>query len=216
MNIIILGAPGAGKGTQARAIANKLDIPHISTGELFRHEMALNTQIGQEITHLMNSGQLVPDELTMKIFEQRISQPDCENGAIMDGVPRTLAQAKMLEDLFSRLNKTLDHVLLIALPENEVITRLSGRWTCPQCNRVYHIKYDPPVQSGICNDDRAVLYQREDQKEDAVKKRLEIYNELTKPLIDFYQQKGLLIEIDGNNKIEKVTLGVFLKLDLKA
>ena len=214
MNIILLGAPGAGKGTQAKALNNKLNIPQISTGDLFREEMAQGTKLGKKITQLMNRGRLVSDETTLQVFSQRLAQPDCSNGVIMDGVPRTLAQAKMIDALFSKLNKTIDHVLYINLPDEEILARLTGRWTCQKCGLVYHERYNPPKTPGICDLDQGTLYQREDQQEGAVRERIIVYKTLTEPLIDYYKNKQLLIEIDGQKPIAEVTKDIFKKLGL--
>ncbi len=216
MFIIFLGPPGAGKGTQAGLLAEKLKVPHISTGDLFRDEMKRGTQLGKQITYLMNSGQLVSDKITMEVFRQRLAQPDCARGAILDGIPRTIVQAQVLDIMFKSQGKKLDHVVYIELPPEEIIVRLSGRWTCRQCGRVYHEKYDPPKETGVCNLDGGQLYQREDQKEEAIKERVKVYEELTAPLIRHYQNKGLLLTISGHRSIEEVKADIFEKLQLPA
>jgi len=216
MFIIMLGAPGAGKGTQAKILTDKLGVPQISTGDLFRDEMKRETALGKQIAHLMNSGQLVPDKTTMEVFKQRVSQPDCQNGAILDGIPRTIMQAKILDILLKKLDKSLNRVLYIKLSENEMINRLSGRWTCKQCGRIYHEKYNPPKTSSVCDLDQSPLYQREDQKEGAIKERMKVYRERTEPLIIYYRELDLLTEIDGQQTIEKVTEEIFEKLKLTA
>ena len=216
MFIIMLGAPGAGKGTQSKIITKKLNIPQISTGDLFRDEMKHETKLGQQITYLMNSGQLVPDKTTMEVFKQRISQQDCQNGAVFDGIPRTIMQAKILDLLLKELDKPLDHVLYIKLPEDEIMKRLSGRWTCKKCGHIYHEEYNPPKTPGICDIDQSPLYQREDQKKEAIEERIKVYRERTEALISYYQVQSLLIEIDGQHTIEKVSADIFEKLNLKA
>jgi adenylate kinase len=214
MFIIMLGVPGAGKGTQSKILTKKLNVPQISTGDLFRDEMERETELGKKITHLMNSGQLVPDETTMEIFKQRVSQPDCQDGAVLDGIPRTIIQAKILDILLKELDKPLDRVLYIKLSEDEIINRLTGRWTCKKCGHIYHERYSPPKTSGICDFDQSPLYQREDQKEGAIKERLKVYRERTEPLIAYYRSQELLTEIDGQQTIEKVSEEIFEKLNL--
>jgi adenylate kinase len=214
MNIIMLGPPGAGKGTQAEALAKKLNVPQISTGNLFRDEIKNETELGKKISDILNSGKLVADDTTIEIFRQRLSQPDCQNGAILDGVPRTLNQALLMDKLFEQLNKKIDRVVYINLPQEEIVVRITGRWTCKKCEHVYHEKYNPPKTPGVCDFDQSPLYQREDQKEEAVKKRLTVYQDLTKPLINYYKNRGLLVEIDGNKSIENVKNEIFEKLKL--
>jgi len=214
MFIVMLGAPGAGKGTQAKILTKKLNVPQISTGDLFRDEMKRETELGKQITYLMNSGQLVPDKTTMEVFKQRVSQPDCQNGAILDGIPRTIMQAKILDILLKELDKPLNHVLYIKLSENEIINRLSGRWTCKQCGRIYHEEYNPPKIPGTCGHDQSPLYQREDQKIEAIKERIKVYRERTEPLINYYWEKDLLTKIEGQQSIEKVSTDIFEKLKL--
>ncbi len=216
MFIIMLGAPGAGKGTQAKILTKKLNVPQISTGDLFRDEMKRETELGKQITYLMNSGQLVPDETTMEVFKRRVSQPDCQNGAILDGIPRTIMQAKILDLLLKDLNKPLNHVIYIKLSEDEIMNRLSGRWTCKKCGHIYHEEYNPPKTPNICDFDQSPLYQREDQKEEAIKERIKVYRERTEPLIDYYQAQNLLTKIEGQQTIEEVSEAISNKPNLKA
>ena len=216
MFIIFLGPPGAGKGTQAGLLAKKLEVPHISTGDLFRDEMKRGTPLGKQIIYLMNSGQLVSDKITMEVLKLRLAQPDCSQGAILDGVPRTIVQAQVLDVMFKSQGKKLDHVIYIELPTEEIIVRLSGRWTCKQCGRVYHEKYDPPQEVGVCDLDNGPLYQREDQKEGAIKERIKVYRELTAPLIKYYKDKDLLLTVSGHDSIEVVNAAVLEKLHLQA
>jgi adenylate kinase len=214
MYIVMLGPPGGGKGTQASLLAEKLNIPHISTGELFRDEMNRGTPLGKEITQIINSGQLVSDETTLKIFAQRLEQPDAQEGTILDGIPRTLEQARMLDELFSQSDKKIDHVLCIDLPEDEIIIRLTGRWTCQKCGHTYHEIYNPPSVPGVCDYDQSPLYKREDQKEEVIKERVRVYLELTEPLIKYYEEKGILIHINGLQSIKEVTLDILKKLSI--
>lgn len=214
MFIILLGAPGAGKGTQAKTISEKLNVPHISTGELFRNEMSQGSELGKRIKETMNSGNLVDDATTLEIFKKRLEQKDCERGALLDGIPRNIKQAKLLSKLFEGLEKKIDHVLYISLPENEIINRISGRRTCKTCGASYHIVYNPPKIHNICDIDGGPLYQREDQKPQAIKTRLENYHAQTKPLIKFYDDLGLITEIDGQSSIDNVSSDIFNKLGL--
>lgn len=216
MFIIFLGPPGAGKGTQSELLAEKLKLSHISTGDLFRDQMEQNTKLGRQITDIMNSGKLVPDETTLEVFKKRLTRDDAKSGAILDGIPRTIEQAKMLDKLFEQMNKQIDHVIHIKLPPQEIITRLTGRWTCRQCGQSYHEKYNPPQTPGVCDLDGSPLYQRDDQKEEVVKERIRVYEELTKPLVEYYKNKGLLIDIDGQHSIEEVNADILKKLDVSA
>jgi len=214
MFLIFLGPPGAGKGTQAKIISQKLSVPHISTGELFRSEMSANSDLGKRITSIMDSGKLVDDKTTMKVFEKRLMESDCSDGAVLDGIPRTIAQAKLLEKLFSSSEKTLNNVIYINLPKEEIISRITGRRTCKQCGKSYHIIFNPPKAHGICDLDGSPLFQREDQKLEAVQKRIEVYQTQTAPLIEYYKGKGLLVEIDGQLPIDEVTSQILEKLNL--
>jgi len=216
MYIVMLGAPGAGKGTQAKVLTKKLNIPQVSTGDLFRDEIRQETELGKQITYLMDSGQLVPDETTMEIFKRRVLQPDCQNGCILDGIPRTIVQAKILDLMLKQLNKVLGHVIYIKLSEEEIVTRLAGRWTCKQCGHVYHEKYNPPKTPGVCDFDQSPLYQREDQKTEAIKERIKVYRECTEPLINYYRERELLLEISGEQAINEVSADILKKLNLPA
>ena len=205
MYIVMLGPPGAGKGTQAKMIAQELDLVHVSTGDLFRENLKNETELGQLAQQYMSKGELVPDDVTVKMVEERLSRPDCEDGAVLDGFPRTPAQARafeeMLEDQFDAEVKVVPY---IKVPDEELVERLSGRWMS-QSGRVYHAKYNPPVVKWIDDIDGSQLYQREDDKPRTVRHRIEVYNEQTAPLINYYQEKGTLVEIDGSQSIEAVT-----------
>ena len=206
MFLILIGAPGSGKGTQADLLSEELGLPRISTGDLFREEMRKGTELGESLAQIMESGHLVPDEVTMEVFSQRLSQPDCENGALLDGVPRTINQANDLDLLFLNdiENGKINHVMHIHLPDQEIIDRITGRWECEANGHAYHEKYNPPKEKGICDEDGSVLYQRDDQKEETVKERIKVYKESTKPLINHYKSRGLLREINGDQSIDKV------------
>jgi adenylate kinase len=204
MYIVMLGPPGAGKGTQAKKIAQKLDLVHISTGDLFRENLKNETALGQLAQQYMNKGELVPDDVTVRMVEERFSRPDCEAGAVLDGFPRTPDQAKALDDLLKGLESGVKVVPYIKVRDEVLVERLSGRWMSPS-GRVYHEKYNPPKVKWIDDIDGSELYQREDDKPETVRHRIEVYNEQTAPLIDYYRSQGLLVEIDGIQGIEKVT-----------
>lgn len=202
--IVMLGPPGAGKGTQAKKLAQKLDLVHVSTGDLFRENLKNETELGQLAQQYMNEGELVPDDVTIRMVEERLSRPDCEEGAVLDGFPRTPAQAKALDDLLKKFDSSVKVVPYIKVPDEALVERLSGRWMSPS-GRVYHEKYNPPTVKWIDDIDGSQLYQREDDKPETVRHRIEVYNEQTAPLIEYYRDKGLLVEIDGTQSIEDVT-----------
>ena len=214
MNIVFLGPIGAGKGTQAKVISKKIGVPHISTGELFREEMSAKTDLGNKVADIINAGNLISDEVTLELFKNRLSQDDCLDGSIIDGIPRSIRQANLLDDLFKSLNKNIDKVVLINIPKDEIVNRLTGRRTCKQCGESYHIVYNPPKVHGICDLDGAPLFQREDQKLESVKQRIEVYQTQTEPLIEHYKNQNLLIEIDGQLPIDQVTSEISDKLGL--
>ena len=207
MYIVMLGPPGAGKGTQAKIVAQKLGLVHISTGDLFRENLKNETPLGQLAQQYMNKGELVPDDVTVRMVEERISRPDCEGGAVLDGFPRTPDQASALDALLDKVRSEVKIVPYIKVPDQVLIERLSGRWMSPS-GRVYHEKYNPPKVKWIDDIDGSELYQREDDKPETVKHRIEVYNQQTAPLIDYYRNKGLLVEIDGTQEIEDVTEGI--------
>jgi adenylate kinase len=204
MYIVMLGAPGAGKGTQAKKIAQDLNLVHISTGDLFRENLKNETELGKLAQQYMNKGELVPDDVTVKMVEVRLSRPDCKNGAVLDGFPRNPDQARALDGMLAELGQKINLVPFIKVPDEVLVERLSGRWMSPS-GRVYHEKYNPPVVKWIDDIDGSQLYQREDDKPETVRHRIEVYNQQTAPLIDYYQEKGLLVGIDGTQSIEKVT-----------
>lgn len=202
--IVLLGAPGAGKGTQAQLINEKLGLPHISSGDIFRENLKNQTELGKMADGYIQAGQLVPDEITIKMIKERLSQPDCVNGAILDGFPRTPQQADALEKMLNEFGARVECVVYISVVDEVLIERLSGRWICRAQGHVYHILYNPPKVPGICDIDGSELYQRDDDKVETVEQRITVYHQQTQPLIDYYRSKGLLVEIDGNQSIEKI------------
>ena len=210
--IILLGPPGAGKGTQAQAISHQLRLPHISSGDIFRENLKNETELGLLAASFMNKGELVPDDLTIAMIRERLSRPDCQSGALLDGFPRTPAQAVALSEMLAALGGKVSAVPYISVAEKVLIERLTGRWTCRQAGHIFHEKYNPPQQPGVCDIDGSELYQREDDKAETVTRRIRVYLEQTKPLIDYYQQLGLLIEVDGTLPIEQVTANLLAAL----
>lgn len=204
MKIIMLGAPGAGKGTQAKMIADKYSVPHVSTGDIFRANIKNGTELGMEAKKYMDQGLLVPDELTVKILLDRVAQDDCKNGYVLDGFPRTIPQAKVLDDALSKLGETIDYAIDVDVPDENIINRMSGRRACLACGATYHIEHIPPKQEGICDRCGKELVLRDDDKPETVKNRLEIYHEQTQPLIDFYTEKGVLKTVDGTVPMNEV------------
>jgi adenylate kinase len=202
--IVMLGPPGAGKGTQAKQLAQRMNLVHVSTGDLFRDNLKNETELGVLAQQYMNKGELVPDDVTVRMVEERLSRPDCEEGAVLDGFPRTPAQAEALDDLLAEMGSAVKVVPYIKVPDDVLVERLSGRWMSPS-GRVYHEKYNPPKVKWIDDIDGSQLYQREDDKPETVRHRIEVYNEQTSPLISYYRDKGLLVEIDGTQSIELVT-----------
>lgn len=210
--IVLLGPPGAGKGTQAKAISNELGLPHISSGDIFRENLKKRTKLGKVAEGYINRGELVPDDVTIEMIKTRLSHEDCEKGALLDGFPRTAAQAEALDSMLEDLDGQVVGVPYIKVDQQELIERLTGRRTCPTCGRVFHIRFNPPEEEGVCDQDHTQLIQREDDKVETVANRIKVYHEQTQPLIDYYQDKGLLLEINGNQAIEKVTEDLFSAL----
>jgi len=203
MYIVMLGPPGAGKGTQAKKLAEALNLVHVSTGDLFRENLKNETSLGQLAKQYMNKGELVPDDVTVAMVEERFTRPDCEKGAVLDGFPRTPTQAEALENLLDKFSSGVKVVPYIKVADDILVERLSGRWMSPS-GRVYHEKYNPPVVKWIDDIDGSQLYQREDDRPETVRHRIEVYNEQTAPLINYYREKGLLAEIDGTQPIDEV------------
>ena len=203
--IVLLGPPGAGKGTQAQLISNELLLPHISSGEIFRENLKNKTKLGQEAEEYINRGELVPDTVTISMIEERLSRADCESGALLDGFPRTPAQAEALDEILTGIVSKVKAVPYINVPDEVLIERLTGRWTCRACGHVFHEMFNPPQVKGSCDLCDSELYQREDDKVETVTQRIRVYKEQTQPLIDYYQMRGTLIEIDGSQSIDKVS-----------
>ncbi len=204
MNIVFLGPPGAGKGTQAKRITEKYGIPQISTGDMFREHLSKGTELGQKAKEYMEKGQLVPDEIVLSMVEERLKQPDCEKGFILDGFPRTVAQAEALDEMLSKLGKKIDYAIAIEVPDEELVERLTGRRTCKKCGMMYHVKFKPPKVEGKCDACGGELYQRPDDNEETVRNRLKVYHESTAPLIEYYEKKGVLHRIDGGGSIDEI------------
>ncbi|MEJ7541288.1 adenylate kinase [Staphylococcus intermedius] len=208
MNIILMGLPGAGKGTQASEIIKKYPIPHISTGDMFRKAIKDETELGKEAKSYMDRGELVPDEVTVGIVKERISEDDAKKGFLLDGFPRTIEQAEALNSILEDLGRTIDAVVNIEVPEEELMNRLTGRRICETCGTTYHLVFNPPKVEGICDIDGGKLYQREDDNPETVANRLEVNVKQSKPILEFYSQKGLLKNIDGSKHIDEVTSDV--------
>lgn len=202
--IVLLGMPGAGKGTQAEQLAQALGIPHIASGDLFREHLEKGTELGRQARAYIDGGDLVPDEVTVGIVAERISRPDCAEGFILDGFPRTVAQAEALEHLLNRNDRVLDAVAFIRVREEVALARLAGRWTCRSCGAVFHTLFNPPSQPGVCDECGGELYHRSDETKEAHCRRLKVYQEQTAPLVEYYRRAGLLVEIDGEQSIDDV------------
>lgn len=205
MNILFMGPPGAGKGTQAEVIVNEFGIPHISTGDAFRLAIKQQTPVGIKAKEYMDQGLLVPDDVTVGIVRERLQQSDCEKGFLLDGFPRTLSQAEALEELLSGLGRKLDHVINLKVDRNKLLARLTGRRICKSCGSTYHVIFNPPVQEGVCDKCGGELYQRSDDNEESVGTRLDEYINKTAPLLTFYEDKGLLRQVDGEQEIGTVS-----------
>lgn len=204
MKIIMLGAPGAGKGTQAKMIADKYGVPHISTGDIFRANIKNGTELGMEAKKYMDQGLLVPDELTVRILLDRVAQDDCKNGYVLDGFPRTIPQAEVLDSELTKLGDHIDYAINVDVPDENIVKRMSGRRACLTCGATYHIEHVPPKKEGICDVCGSELVLRDDDKPETVKNRLNAYHEQTQPLIDFYTEKGVLKTVDGTVPMEEV------------
>ncbi len=212
MKIIMLGAPGAGKGTQARIIAEKFGIPNISTGDIFRANIKNGTQLGMEAKKYMDQGLLVPDELTVKILLDRVARDDCQNGFILDGFPRNIPQAQVLDEALAKRNEKLDLAIDVDVPDEDIIKRMSGRRACVSCGSTYHIEHIPPKTEGICDTCGQKLILRDDDRPETVKNRLDVYHRQTQPLIEFYQAKGILKTVDGTMDMKDVSAAIAVML----
>lgn len=208
MKIIMLGAPGAGKGTQAKRIAEKYNIPHISTGDIFRANIKEKTELGNKAKEYMDKGELVPDSITIDMLLDRIHRDDCKDGFVLDGFPRTIPQAKSLTDALSKINEKIDYAINIDVPDESIINRMGGRRACSVCGATYHIVYSAPKKDSTCDKCGGELVVREDDKPETVKKRLKVYHNQTQPLIDYYAKEDILNSVDGTKNMEDVFLDI--------
>jgi len=214
MRLVMLGAPGAGKGTQAVVLSEKLKVPHISTGDIFRSNIKNGTPLGKLAKQYIDEGKLVPDEVTIGIVKDRLQQEDCKQGFILDGFPRTIPQAESLDEVLSEMGTEIDHAVNIVVDDDVIIRRLSGRRVCTECNKTFHIDFDEKAKMGICSNCGAKLIQREDDSEETVINRLKTYHAQTEPLISYYQRKGKLLEVKGQELIADTTAEVYKVLGL--
>lgn len=204
MRIIFLGPPGAGKGTQAKILIERYGIPQISTGDILRAAVKEGTPMGKKAKEYMDAGKLVPDEVVIGIMQDRLKEPDCAKGFILDGFPRTVAQAEALENMLKEMNMPIDKVLALDVPDEVLLERLTGRRTCKSCGQMYHIKFDPPKTVNNCDKCGGELFQRDDDKEETIKNRLSVYHAQTAPLLDFYGKKGMVVKIDGTKAPDEI------------
>ncbi len=204
MKIVMLGASGAGKGTQAQMLAKKYDIPHVSTGDIFRMNIKNGTELGMEAKKYMDQGLLVPDELTVRILLDRVAREDCRKGYVLDGFPRNIPQADVLDEALSKLGDKIDYAINVDVPDENIIRRMGGRRACLSCGATYHIEHVPPKKEGICDKCGQELVLRDDDKPETVKNRLQVYKEQTQPLIDFYTKQGVLHNVDGTKDMNEV------------
>lgn len=204
MKIIMLGAPGAGKGTQAKKIAEKYQVPHISTGDIFRSNIKQGTELGMKAKQFMDQGLLVPDEVTIGMLLDRIHQSDCGNGYVLDGFPRTIPQAESLTKALKELEETIDYAIDVDVPDENIVKRMAGRRACPTCGATFHTEFAPPKKEGICDVCGAELVLRDDDKPETVQKRLSVYHEQTQPLIEYYKKAGVLTSVDGTKEMNEV------------
>ncbi len=203
--VILMGPPASGKGTQAERLQELLDLPHVASGDLFRYNLKNETELGRRAKVYMDKGELVPDDVTIAMVLDRLSQADANKGALLDGFPRTVVQAEALDDALAEKGNGIDLVLNIRVSEEELIARVTGRRLCRQCGASYHVKFNPPKEPGVCDKCGGELYQRDDDTEEVARKRLDVYEAQTKPLVEYYEEEGLLIHIDGEKSIDEVT-----------
>lgn len=204
MNLILLGPPGAGKGTQAKLLIKKYQIPQISTGDILRAAVKDQTPMGVKAKSYMDAGALVPDDVVVGIIQERLNFADCANGFILDGFPRTVAQADALGNVLAGLGRSIDHVISMVVDKEELLGRITGRRTCRSCGKGFHVAFDPPKVDGVCNECSGELYQRDDDREETMRKRLEVYEQQTSPLIAYYKEKSLLRSVEGIGSIEEI------------
>jgi adenylate kinase len=212
---VFLGPPGAGKGTQAKVVAHRLGIPQISSGDLFRENLKNQTEMGIEANKYIKDGELVPDDVTISMIRERISRTDCINGAILDGFPRTSAQARAFDEILLETGCKINKVPYIKVPARALIERLSGRLTCREKGHIFHRKYNPPKEPGVCDFDGSELYQREDDHPETVARRIRVYEEQTRPLIEYYREREVLVEVDGDRAIETITTDLVDLLEME-
>jgi adenylate kinase len=212
--VVLLGPPGAGKGTQALRLARSLNVPHISSGEIFREHLKNQTELGVAAKTYIDRGQLVPDDVTIGMIRERLSRPDCEQGAILDGFPRTPTQAEALDGILRDLDSELSAVILIEVDEESLVRRICGRRTCREAGHIFHVEFNPPKEPGICDHDGSELYQRPDDMRETVLERIEVYKHQTEPLIEHYRKRDLLRVVDGSQSIEEITNALLEILDL--
>ena len=205
MYVVLLGLPGAGKGTQAAVVKQKTGLPHITTGELFRENIRAGSELGKQAQPFVESGRLVPNEITIGMLLDRISQPDCAGGCMLDGFPRNTEQAEALDEALAAEGRQIDKAIYIPVSTDELVRRLAGRWSCPQCGAVYHETNQPPRQAGVCDNCGSALYQREDDKPDVVRTRLEVNLKNLEPLLEQYRRQGKLLEVNGERPVEQIT-----------
>ncbi|MDP9458832.1 MAG: adenylate kinase [Actinomycetota bacterium] len=205
MRLVLVGPPGAGKGTQAQFVAQAFRVPKISTGDIFRSNVSAGSPLGQEAKKYMDAGDLVPDEVTIAMVRDRLAQPDASGGFLLDGFPRNVHQAEVLDAMLEQLSSKLDAVLELEVDDDEVVRRLSGRRTCRQCNHVWHVDFDPPSQEGVCDACGGQLYQRDDDREETIRHRLHVYAEQTAPLVGYYRARGILRGIEATGAVDQVT-----------
>ncbi len=210
--IVLLGAPGAGKGTQAKILSAKTGLPHISSGDIFRENLRSGTELGRVAQQYMERGELVPDEVTIAMIRERLLRPDCAQGAVLDGFPRTPAQAEALDAMLTEWGGQVDVVPFIQVPEEVLVERLAGRWICRAQGHIFHERFNPPKRPGVCDYDGSELYQRDDDRPEVVRHRIRVYYEQTAPLVEYYRRQGKLVEIDGTQSIEAVTQALLAAL----
>ncbi len=213
INLVFLGPPGAGKGTYAKELVKILGIPHISTGDMFREAVASGSELGKKVKEIMDRGDLVPDEIVNAIVRERLSKPDCERGFILDGYPRTVAQARALDEMLKQMGKELMWAVFFDVPEDVVVLRLTNRRICPKCGRIYNLISNPPKEDNLCDVCKVPLIQRDDDKEEVVRRRYKIYMENTVPVVDYYEEREKLKKIDGTLGVERVVKEVLKLVD---